>query len=95
MTVVSANVVALIRCRKMLEKAFQRKNWEHIRQWDISLGESLNAAFEEQPLDANTLIEELERVLSLYADIVAAVPAEADSLAMRSLLAFSSAPSND
>lgn len=95
MTVVSANHVSLIRCRKALEKAFDNKDWERVRQWDLRLGNCLNTAFDDPYRDTDSLVEELEKVLSLYAKIVSAVPAEADSVAMKSLLAFNSIPVSD
>jgi len=82
MSVVSASYFSLIRTRKSLQLAFKHENWDEVRACDRLLGESLNAAFEDDNRDTSALIEELERVLNLYATIVASLPEQAENLSL-------------
>ncbi|WP_188151679.1 hypothetical protein [Teredinibacter waterburyi] len=79
-SLVSVTHVALVRARRELDRAFEEGDWERVRYWDAQLGQRLNRAFEDEERDTNGLIEELERVLKLYAQIVSALPEHAISL---------------
>lgn len=74
MSVISSAHVSLIRARKSLNKAFQEKDWDALRNWDTKLGECLARAFDDPDRDTLALVTEMEGVLKLYANIVAHLP---------------------
>lgn len=74
MTVVSAAHLNLVRARREMEKAFQRQDWDGVKDCDQLLSVQLNHAFDDDTRDSRSLVNELERVLSLYATIVHALP---------------------
>lgn len=80
MTVISSSFFSLIRARKELEKAFQHGNWDEVKLWDKKLGENLNKAFEDDECNTRELVQELERILNVYANVVSGMPTKAMSL---------------
>ena len=74
MSVVNASQFALYRARRELEKAFHHCDWEKIRHWDMELGNSLNAAFDDENRDTRALVTELEKILGTYARLVEQFP---------------------
>lgn len=80
MTVISSSYFSLIRARKELEKAFQQGRWDDVKSWDIRLGVSLNKAFEDEQCNTAELVQELERILNTYANVVRGMPEKAMSL---------------
>lgn len=95
MSVVSASYVELVRSRRALHQAFLKRDWEGVRQWDSLLGGNLNRAFDDDHRDTLALVEELEKVLKLYADIVVAVPEHAGACMVSGLASLPSFPAND
>lgn len=74
MSVVNASQFALRRARRELEKAFSESNWDDVRHWDVALGQSLNAAFDDENRDTSALVSELEKILGTYARLVERMP---------------------
>ena len=74
MSVVVASQFALKRARKNLERAYQQGNWQAVRQSDVELGKLLNSALDDKSRDTKALVEELENILGLYADMVSMLP---------------------
>ena len=83
MSIVNASQFALRRARQELEKAFHHCEWEDVRRWDVELGQSLNAAFDDENRDTPALVNELEKILGTYARLVESLPAEANSIVGR------------
>lgn len=79
MSIVNASQFALRRARRELEKAFNQCNWEDVRQWDLALGQSLNAAFDDENRDTPALVNELEKILGTYARLVERLPNDANN----------------
>ena len=80
MSVVNASQFSLRRARRELEKAFHQCNWEDVRRWDVELGQSLNAAFDDENRDTPALVNELEQILGTYARLVENLPSEAGNI---------------
>ncbi|SMF36356.1 hypothetical protein SAMN02745866_02332 [Alteromonadaceae bacterium Bs31] len=76
MSVIPASFTSLVRTRRSLEKAYQSGDWESVREVDVLLGDCLNRAFDDSDRDTTVLIEELEKVLRLYANIVSTLPVQ-------------------
>ncbi len=74
MSVISASHFSLVRARRELEKAYDVEDWSAVKQWDQDLGRMLNAAFDDEGRDTRALVNELEKVLALYAEIVLSMP---------------------
>lgn len=74
MSVVSSSQFELIRARNELQKACKQGNWDAVRRWDSQLGESLNSAFDDEYRDTKSLISELEKILSVYSNLVSNLP---------------------
>ena len=74
MSVVVASQFALKRARRNLERAYQQGNWLAVRQSDVELGKLLNSALDDKSRDTKALVEELENILALYADMVSMLP---------------------
>jgi outer membrane receptor for ferric coprogen and ferric-rhodotorulic acid len=79
MSVVSLPHIELVRSRKTLEKAYLQQDWDSLREIDSRLGAALNNAFEDEQRDTVELVHEMERILSLYAEIVASMPKNASA----------------
>ena len=79
MSIVNASQFALRRARRELEKAFNQCNWEDVRHWDVELGQSLNAAFDDENRDTPALVNELEKILGTYARLVERLPNDANN----------------
>ena len=86
MSVISGSHVNLVRARKALEKAFAERDWEALKETDILLGESLNEAFDDKHRNAYELVQEMEKILHTYSEMVMALPEGAD-------MSFSTFPS--
>lgn len=95
MSVVSASYVELVRSRRALQRSFLDRNWDDVRKWDSLLGGHLNSAFDDDYRDTLALVEELEKVLKLYADIVAAVPEHAGASMVSGCALLPIFPAND
>lgn len=78
MSVISGAHVNLVRARKALEKAFEERDWDALRETDKRLGESLNEAFDDEHRNTFELVQEMEKVLHTYAGVVAALPEGAE-----------------
>ena len=74
MSVVVASQFALKRARRNLERAYQQGNWQAVRQSDVELGNLLSSALDDKSRDTTALVEELENILALYADMVSMLP---------------------
>ena len=70
MSVVNASQFALIRARKELEKAHKQDDWHEVRRWDQELGAFLDKAFDDENRDTKALINELEKILATYSEVV-------------------------
>lgn len=85
MSVIPASQVALIRARRALNQAFLEADWEAVREWDARLAEQLNVSFADENRDTQTLVEEMEKILALYAKMVTVLPGQAFLLSAPSL----------
>jgi len=74
MKLVSASLVNVKRARREMERAFAAGNWDGVKHWDGQVGKGLDAAFDDPERDNAGLVEELEKVLGLYAQIVIGLP---------------------
>lgn len=74
MSIVSSSHVDLVRARKKFKKAYQNGEWDDVRQKDRELSECLNIAFEDKERDAKALVDEVERILHVYSEVVSALP---------------------
>lgn len=74
MKLVSASLVNVKRARREMERAFVAGNWDGVKHWDALVGKGLDAAFDDPSRDNAGLVEELEKVLGLYAQIVIGLP---------------------
>lgn len=74
MAIVSAIHLNLVRARREMEKAFQREEWEAVKDWDHLLSVQLGRAFDDPQRDHMLLVTELQKVLSLYGKMVHALP---------------------
>lgn len=74
MSVISSHHFMLVRSRRELERAFSERDWEKIRQWDSELGRSLNLAFDDSERNTQALVDELEKILQTYAEVLACLP---------------------
>jgi hypothetical protein len=74
MNLVSATLVNVKRARREMERAFAVGDWESVKRWDTLVGEGLDKAFDDPSRDNVGLVDELEKVLGLYAQIVIGLP---------------------
>lgn len=77
MSVISRSHFELVRARKALEQAFEEGDWVALRENDVLLGKQLDAAFVDDKRNTYELLQEMERVLKTYANLVSALPASA------------------
>lgn len=74
MKLVSASLVNVKRARREMERAFTLGDWEGVKRWDGLVGEGLDKAFDDPSRDNAGLVDELEKILGLYAQIVIGLP---------------------
>lgn len=74
MNVISNSLVEVMRTRRALEHAFEQADWPSIKEWDAKVGACLDAAFDDPERDNSLLVGELEKILKLYASMVAYLP---------------------
>ncbi len=74
MNLISASLVNVKRARREMERAFTAGNWDGVKHWDGLVGKGLDAAFDDPARDNVGLVEELEKILGLYAQIVIGLP---------------------
>lgn len=74
MKLVSASLVNVKRARREMERAFVQGDWEAVKRWDALVGEGLDQAFDDPSRDNVSLVDELEKILGLYAQIVIGLP---------------------
>jgi hypothetical protein len=74
MTIIAASLVNVMRTRREMERALHQGDWDAVKQWDSKVGQSLDAAFDDPSRDNRALVDELEKVLGLYAQVVAQLP---------------------
>ena len=77
MPVICSSLVNVIRARKAMQAAFESGDWEAVRVHDEQVGQLLDLAFSDELRDNRALVGELEKVLALYADVVAYLPESA------------------
>ncbi|HEY6529903.1 MAG TPA: hypothetical protein VIZ65_14535 [Cellvibrionaceae bacterium] len=74
MKLVSASLVNVKRARREMEKSFEAGDWDGVKRWDALVGKGLDTAFDDPNRDNAGLVDELEKVLGLYAQIVIGLP---------------------
>lgn len=74
MCVIPATHVALTRARKTLSRAYQVANWHSVGESDELLSEVLSQAFDDPNRNQRYLMQEMEKILALYADIMRSHP---------------------
>lgn len=74
MKLISSTLVEVMRTRRALEQAFEKSDWDAIKQCDAKVGNCLDAAFDDPERDNSLLVSELEKILKLYATMVAYLP---------------------
>ena len=74
MKLVSASLVNVKRARREMERAFTAGDWDGVKRWDGLVGEGLDKAFDDPSRDNVGLVDELEKILGLYAQIVIGLP---------------------
>ena len=57
-----------------MERAFEAGDWDGVKRWDGLVGEGLDKAFDDPERDNASLVDELEKILGLYAQIVMGLP---------------------
>lgn len=70
MSVVPLSHLNLCRARKELSSALQQLDWQAIGGLDHNLAEALNSAADDPLCDKLALMSELEKVLSLYRELI-------------------------
>lgn len=81
MKLVSATQFALARTRKQLLDAYKSNDWKAVRDVDQLLAHNLNEAFDDKNRDTRALIDELEKIVGLYGEMVSQLPIDAAKLA--------------
>lgn len=81
MSVVSASQFALSRTRKELNNAFKNSDWKAIKDVDKTLSNNLNEAFDDKDRDTRLLIDELEKIVQLYGEMVSNLPDTVEKIA--------------
>lgn len=76
MSVVTPTQFNLIRSRRFLERAFAKRDWHAVREWDRKLAQSLNDVFDDPDRNSKALLSELETVLATYGRLLAELPDE-------------------
>ncbi len=74
MTLITASLVEVMRARRGMEQAFEQNDWDAIKAWDTKVAPCLDAAFDDPERDNSLLVSELEKILKLYAAMVAHLP---------------------
>lgn len=74
MKIIPASLVNVMRARREMERAFAQGQWEAVKEWDKKVGQCLDAAFDDPERDNRVLVDELEKVLALYAQMVSHLP---------------------
>ncbi len=77
MKIITASLVSVMRARREMERAFAQGDWNLVKTWDKKVGEYLDAAFDDPDRDNRILVDELEKILKLYGDMVTHLPEEA------------------
>jgi len=77
MSLVSQSYLELVRARKNLHKASIDQDWAQLREADETLGDALNSAFDDDHRNPIDLVQEMERIVRLYAEIVESLPQDA------------------
>lgn len=95
MPVIPSSYLNLVRARRELESAFYSQDWEQVKHWDATMGECLGCAFDDEHRNTGQLIQELERILGLYAQIVSSLPEQASTLTLAGGAGFALMPVND
>lgn len=85
MSVVSASQFALSRARRDLKNAFSNNDWQSIKDVDKILSHTLNNAFDDANRDTKSLVDELEKIVSLYSEMVSALPNQTEQMAREPL----------
>lgn len=81
MSIVSASQFTLARTRKELVTAFKNNDWQAVKEVDQLLAHNLNHAFDDKHRDTKALIDELEKIVCLYSEMVARLPMQASKMA--------------
>ena len=74
MNIIPASLVNVMRSRREMERAYLQGNWEAVKDWDNKVSLYLDAAFDDPERDNRVLVDELEKVLNLYAQMVNHLP---------------------
>lgn len=74
MNLVPVSQLNLVRARREMEKSYLADDWEAVRDWDQLLGVQLTQAFDDPDRDHKRLVTELEKILSLYSQMVRSLP---------------------
>ena len=83
MSVVSISHLNLLRARKQMERAYKANDWEAVKDFDSLLTHQLTQAFDDPQRDNQMLVNELETILGLYAQMVRALPDSATKTWLR------------
>lgn len=75
MNLITATYMNLTRARRQMQEAFLTQNWADVEEWDQLLTVQMNRAFEDPQRDNALLVRELEKILSLYAEMAEFLPA--------------------
>ena len=74
MNIVPVSQLNLARARREMEKSYNSGDWQAVQSWDQLVAQELNQAFDDPTCDHKILVTELEKILSLYSQMVRRLP---------------------
>lgn len=74
MSLVNVNHFKLRKSHTELKKAFDKRDWQQLRDQDKSLAQSIDRLLVDNNRDTRVLIDDLKSILSTYSDILAEIP---------------------
>jgi hypothetical protein len=86
MNIVPVSQLNLARARREMEKSYNSGDWQAVQGWDQLVAQELNQAFDDPARDHKMLASELEKILSLYSQMMHRLPEVAAASGLRSEL---------
>lgn len=74
MNIVPVSQLNLARARREMEKSYSSGDWQAVQDWDQLVALQLSQAFDDPARDHKMLVAELEKILSLYSQMVRCLP---------------------
>jgi hypothetical protein len=74
MNIVPVSQLNLARARREMEKSYNSGDWQAVQDWDQLVALQLSQAFDDPARDHKMLASELEKILTLYSQMVRRLP---------------------